>query len=721
MPGQIPLVSYVLVNWNTEELLPRALDSIAAQDFPQHEIILVNNASPRFDALDLRPYELSVIQAERNLGFAGGNNLGISRSRGDIVILVNCDAALEPAFTRHAVAVFNAHARVGTVVPKILRDDMSGIIDSTGHLMREDRTPLSRGSGDLDNGQYDSPGPVFGGTAAAIAYRREMLEQVSSRGEVFCHDFFAYYEDVDLDWRANLAGWQAWYEPRCRATHRGHGSGGRASLRIRRIAEKNRYLMLVRNDSFASQLASCIPLTIYEIWHFLTTLLRPWLWLSCFDLLLCLPRAFSYRMWAGPSRTIPAWRVASQFVPRGSMLPPEAPGEFSPAIESSLEANDPDPTPSYPLVSIIIINFNGLGLTRACLESARLQSWEPREIIVIDNGSEADEARILDMEFPDVRILRLERNLGFSGGVNWAVSLARGEYIALVNNDCVMDEDCIRQLMFAQRRSGSAAVSGRLVDISRRELVPPLLAAIAIEEEEEDVVWDIPAEALQALQESHRNHGLSLYGYVVSELFGQRDECFYPSGGLCLVQRASAAKWLPQFFPQEYFAYQEDVWLGFAMRSMKLSVVKAPRAAAVHIASSTTRRLGRPRLRFLQERNRIVNLLCWLPARVIWRMLPLYALIGVLAGLRSLFTRPGDWLGELAAQLWLATHPLWLLRHRLDWRGSIDNPEDPTWWLSGQVRGQGGALNRFSLAWCRVMGIRCYENEMSQRGHSVDK
>jgi GT2 family glycosyltransferase len=716
-------VSYVLVNWNTEELLPRALDSIAAQDFPQREIILVNNASPGFAGLDLNSYDLSLVQSERNLGFAGGNNLGIARSRGDIIILLNCDAALEPGFTRQAVAVFNEHARVGTVVPKILRDDMSGILDSTGHLMREDRTPLSRGSGEQDNGQYDSPGPVFGGTAAAIAYRREMLEQVSSQGEVFCHDFFAYFEDVDLDWRANLAGWQAWYEPLCRATHRGHGSGGRSSLRIRRMAEKNRYLMLVRNDTLGSQLANCIPLAVYELWHLLTTLPRPWLWPALLDFLLCLPSAFAFRMWAGPSRSMPAWRVASQFVPRGSMLPPKAPGSAGPAREAALaepEDTEPDLATSYPLVSIVIINYNGLGLTRACLESARLQSWQPREIIVIDNGSEADEARILDMEFPDVRILGLERNLGFSGGVNWAVSLARGEYVALVNNDCVMDEDCIRQLMFAQRRTGSAAVSGRLVDIARRELVPPLLSAIAIEDES-DVVWDMPGEAMQALQESHRNHGLSLYGYVVSELFGQREECFYPSGGLCLVRRSSTVQWLPQFFPQEYFAYQEDVWLGFGLRSKGETVAKAPRAAAVHIASSTTRRLGRPRLRFFQERNRIVNLLCWLPAGVLWRMLPLYLLVGIVAGLRSLFTRPGDWLGEIAAQLWLATHPLWLLRHRRDWRGGIDNPHDATAWLSGQVRGQGGALNRLSLAWCRLVGIRCFENSRIQRGLDIDR
>ncbi|MEZ5338283.1 MAG: glycosyltransferase [bacterium] len=709
MPGQLPLVSYILVNWNTEGLLPRALDSIAAQDFPLREVILVNNASPQFDALDLNAYELKLVQAPGNLGFAGGNNLGIAHSTGDVVVLLNCDALLEPDFTHRAVAVLQARPRCGTVVPKILRDDMSGRLDSTGHLMREDRTPLSRGAGEPDMGQFDNPGPVFGGTAAAIAYRREMLEQVSFDGEVFCHDFFAYFEDVDLDWRAQLAGWEAWYEPACRAQHRGHGSGGRASLRVQRIAEKNRYLMLVRNDSVSSQLGNWIPLTIYELWHALRTLLRPWLWPALLSYLACLPGAIRYRLRAGARRRVPAGRVAAQFIPRGSLMPPGAPQPGMP-----LEQAGDQPEAQYPLVSILIVNYNGLALTRACLEGALAQSYRPCEVIVVDNGSAADEASLLELDFPDVRFLRLEHNTGFSGGVNWAVALSRGEYLALVNNDSVMDPECIARLMYARRRSGADAVSGRLVDIAEPRQIVPLLNALAIEDEA-DVVWDIPEASLQALVESRRNHGLSLYGYIVQDSFAGRDECFYPSGGLCLLRRASIAGWLPQCFPQDYFTYQEDVWLGFALRAAGGKVAKAPSAVAVHLASSTTRSLGRPHLRFFQERNRILNLLGWLPASVIWRLLPMYMLVGLLAGLRKLFTRPADWLGELAAHIWLATHPLQILRRRSAWRDRAGQGGDNVSMLSGQVRGQAGALNRLSLSWCRLMRIDCLEFQREKR------
>ncbi len=79
-------------------------------------------------------------------------------------------------------------------------------------------------------------------------------------GPVFDETFFAYFEDVDLDWRANLAGWRAYYEPDCRAYHRGHGSGGRSNLSIRLRAEKNRYLMLAKNDTLGSQLGALGPL-----------------------------------------------------------------------------------------------------------------------------------------------------------------------------------------------------------------------------------------------------------------------------------------------------------------------------------------------------------------------------------------------------------------------------------------------------------------------------
>ena len=329
MAPRIPLVSYILVNWNTEQLLPRALDSIAGQDYGLSEIFVVDNGSRNFDPAVLDGYPATeLIRNRSNRGFAAANNQALAKCRGDYIVLLNCDAYLAPGFTRSALACFAANPRIGTVVPKILRDDGSGVIDSTGHIMHLDRTPAHRGGGERDQGQYDAGGFVFGGTAAAVVYRREMLDSVAEGGppgkggRVFDETFFAYYEDVDLDWRANLAGWRAYYAPSATAFHRAHGSGGRRRYLIRLRAEKNRYLMLARNDTLAGQLAAFRPLAAYEAWHLLKTLVQPWLWPAYIYLLAFLPRAWSYRFAQGRRRIIPPCDVAAQFMPRGFTPPP---------------------------------------------------------------------------------------------------------------------------------------------------------------------------------------------------------------------------------------------------------------------------------------------------------------------------------------------------------------------------------------------------------------
>ncbi len=365
---------------------------------------------------------------------------------------------------------------------------------------------------------------------------------------------------------------------------------------------------------------------------------------------------------------------------------------------------------SFPLVSVVLVNYNGLELTRTCLQALAKQTYEPLEIIVVDNGSATDEAELLGMSFPQLKTLGLARNHGFAGGVNWGLTLASGEYILLLNNDCVPDPDCIKRLVYTARRTGAAAVSGRLVDIKSPQLVPAALTALDLEQErDEAIVWDMPPELEDALAESWRNHGLSLSGYIVHDAYGETLECFYPSGGLCLLPRNSIAAWLPQLFPHQYFAYHEDVYLGLRLRALGGQVVKEPRAAAVHVHGSTARRLGRPRLRFLQERNRWLNLLGFLPAGALIKLTPLWLVLWLLSCI-TLVGRPGDWLGWATAQLWLATHLPTLARWRAQCRGAATVPDAQMLrQLSGQVRGSGGLLNAVSLAWCHLTRLPCRE------------
>ncbi|MDQ3024496.1 MAG: glycosyltransferase family 2 protein, partial [bacterium] len=653
MPDQ-PLVCFVLVNWRTEQFLEAALASIRAQTHTRIRTVLVNNASPTWNTLEQPPEVDLLLQAEKNLGFAGGTNLGISAvlsgehwPKPDFVCLLNCDAWIEQEFIENALLVLSANPLIGSVVPKLMRDDGTHRIESAGHQMYTDRTTAHRGHDESDQGHYDRGEFVFGGSAAAIVYRSTMLEQIadgvsSGRLQVFDETFFAYYEDVDLDWRAQLCGWQAYYEPRCTAWHKSHGSGGRGRKLIQLRAEKNRYLMLIKNDRIDSLADAVGPLLAYELYHLLRWLLKPWLWPAPLFLLRFIPDALRKRVASGSEHNVKRSAISKWFVPRGLAAPPRP--------------EPPDPNQARPiekgLVSVVVLNYNGMEMTRDCMDSLYNQTYSRLDIVLVDNGSDEIEAMHLGSEYSNA--LMLPRNLGFAGGVNWGVSQAAGEYIALVNNDAALRPDCIEKLVLALETSDAAAVSGRLVNVESE------VQALALAGMDDDTIATLGQEGplVHPWRESGRNNGLSLYGFVVPSLYGESRESFYPSGGLCLLRRSSIEAMLPRLFPQLYFAYHEDVWLGYKLRSQGMKVIKEPAAVAAHVEGSTSRRLLNPAwLRFLQDRNRWLNILGFYPRSVLLRLLPILLLQELAMSLLALVTTPTQFGGLLAAQIWLLLHP----------------------------------------------------------------
>jgi GT2 family glycosyltransferase len=127
----------------------------------------------------------------------------------------------------------------------------SDIIDSTGMVALRNRRVLDRGGGELAAGRFAEPGYVFGVTGAAGVYRRAMLEDVAFEGEILDERFFAFREDVDLAWRAQLLGWRCRYEPGMVARHRRRvAPGRRRSLpaSVNRWSVANRWRMLIKNE-----------------------------------------------------------------------------------------------------------------------------------------------------------------------------------------------------------------------------------------------------------------------------------------------------------------------------------------------------------------------------------------------------------------------------------------------------------------------------------------
>ena len=274
-------VTAIVVNWNGAGQLTRCLDALVRQDHPDLDVLVVDNASTDGSRDLLRRYELErreiharrgvghpveVLWNDTNRGFAGAVNQAFTRTDAPVVLVSNFDVRPREDYVSCALRGFEAGERVGAVQGKLLRTRRSPsgepVIDTTGHVAFRTRLFRNRGEGEIDRGQWDEPGEVFGVSGALALYRREMLDDlaipVGDRGEIFDEDLFAFWEDVDLDWRAAQRGWVVRYEPTAVAEHERGGAGPRRTARVEQLNFQNRLLTLIKNDS-ASRLLRDLP------------------------------------------------------------------------------------------------------------------------------------------------------------------------------------------------------------------------------------------------------------------------------------------------------------------------------------------------------------------------------------------------------------------------------------------------------------------------------
>ena len=209
-------VSVIVVNWNRCNLLRSCLQSLSQQTGVSFEVIVVDNGSTdgsvamvRSEFAAARPFALKLIENRENLGFCAANNQGIAAAGGEFVALLNNDAEASPEWLVALLQAFRGRPEVGMAASKILAYGESRIIDKAGHLIYLDGQNRGRGSGQLDQGQFDRPEEVLWPDGCAAMYRRSMLEQIGG----FDEDFFAYADDAELGLRARIAGWTCYYVP----------------------------------------------------------------------------------------------------------------------------------------------------------------------------------------------------------------------------------------------------------------------------------------------------------------------------------------------------------------------------------------------------------------------------------------------------------------------------------------------------------------------------
>lgn len=312
------MVSVILLNWNGKQFLHECIRSIEAQTSQAHEVIIIDDCSTDGSGQFLQQHysRYRLFLNEENRGYCGSANLGIRESQGDFVLLMNPDIVLHHEFLNTLRASIAHDATIGTAMGKLLRFDRQ-TLDSTGQFLRKNLTPLERGYGEPDTGQYEQPEYVFSSCGALAFYRRAMLEDVQLDGMFFDETYLAYYEDLDIGWRAQLRGWKAFYVPTALAYH--YRGGGLATftrkaswieglpfvpnvsltkkpVAIQRHIIKNRYLTLIKNASFREVFKGLPAIMKFEIllWGYVLCA-RPSLFMTVFEVIRMLPATLRKR------------------------------------------------------------------------------------------------------------------------------------------------------------------------------------------------------------------------------------------------------------------------------------------------------------------------------------------------------------------------------------------------------------------------------------------
>jgi GT2 family glycosyltransferase len=216
------VIDVIVPNWNGMKVLPGCLKSLARQTLSGLRVTVVDNGSQDGSVEYIREEwpKVRIVALPRNLGFCRAVNEGIRRSSADLIALLNNDAEAEPGWLEALDKAAKEHPQAGSFASKVLMAGNRQQIESAGDFIKPDACGANRGRGEEDSGQYDHEEEIFSASAAAALYRQSLFERIG----LFDEDFFAYFEDVDLGFRAQRFGWACVFVPRARVVHLGKAS-----------------------------------------------------------------------------------------------------------------------------------------------------------------------------------------------------------------------------------------------------------------------------------------------------------------------------------------------------------------------------------------------------------------------------------------------------------------------------------------------------------------
>ena len=239
------LISVIIPNWNGKHFLAECIDSLGGQTFRDFETILVDNGSTdgSADFAEERYGKfIRIFRNEKNLGFAGGNNIGIQAARGDYIVLLNNDTWADPHWLEELVKATQFDTAIGMWGSKVCSYYQRDRIEGAGELIYWDGLCRARGQYEQDHGQYNAIEEIFFPPGCGAMYRKSLFDRVG----LFDEDFFAYADDSEFGIRARLAGWKCLYVPTAIVYHKNSGTAGKYSPLKAFYVERNRLWITIK-------------------------------------------------------------------------------------------------------------------------------------------------------------------------------------------------------------------------------------------------------------------------------------------------------------------------------------------------------------------------------------------------------------------------------------------------------------------------------------------
>ena len=302
--NNIPKVSIIIINWNGWKDTIACLESVYQSKYNNFDVIVIDNASKNDSVLKIRKYcqgtinvtnefinfqrenkpitlfeveeqnfpniiipdnfgsipsnkKLILLKNKNNLGFTGGNNIGLrfvmQKLKSDYILLLNNDTVVQKDFLLELVKIAEENSKIGSVQSKILSFYNPVIVDARGIILTKFAYAYQIDFNKPDNVKNNVKREIFGGCGAAVLYRIKMLKEIG----FFDDDFFAYFEDVDLSWRAQLFGWKSFFAPRSIIYHKFSASGNNVK---EYYISRNQMFYILKNASTIQILLSLIKI-----------------------------------------------------------------------------------------------------------------------------------------------------------------------------------------------------------------------------------------------------------------------------------------------------------------------------------------------------------------------------------------------------------------------------------------------------------------------------